>query len=609
MEVFTARPELSGIFGAVASTHWIASACGMKVLEAGGNAFDAAAATGFVLQIVEPHLNGPGGDVPILLARHDDSEPTVICGQGGAPGAATLEAFAALHLDLIPGTGLLAACVPGAFGAWLTLLRDWGTLSLRSILQPAIDYALQGHPLLAGTVDTIASVRDLFVKEWPSSAAVFLDDGAVPAAGSLFANQALGTLYSAIVAHAEAASSDRRAQIEAALEYWYEGPVAAAIDEFSRETLALDVSGRRHRGLIRAADLHGWRPPIEQAVGVEYRDQVLYKCGAWSQGPAMLQALRILEGYRIGDLDPEGAEFIHLVTETIKLVMADRDAWYGDEPDVPLSALLSREYAEARRALIGPGASLEFRPGSIPGRHTALPRLRSVVAADTAFAGGGEPTFGAQSAAPRDSALMSPPLAARGDTCHLDVVDRWGNLVTATPSGGWLQSSPIIPKLGFSLGTRLQMFWLHPGHPNSLAPKKRPRTTLTPSMSFKNGRPYLAFGTPGGDQQEQWSLQLFLRHVDLGQALQRSIESPAFHTDHLVSSFWPREIALGSLTLEGRHDPATIQELRSRGHVAAVGGPWSEGRLSACAREPSGRTAILRAGANPRGMQGYAIAR
>jgi gamma-glutamyltranspeptidase/glutathione hydrolase len=232
-----------------------------------------------------------------------------------------------------------------------------------------------------------------------------------------------------------------------------------------------------------------------------------------------------------------------------------------------------------------------------------------VAAGAAAFAGGGEPTFGAQLAS-RDSALTSSSaLAARGDTCHLDIVDRWGNMVSATPSGGWLQSSPLIPELGFALGTRLQMFWLDPGHANALAPKKRPRTTLTPSMSFKSGRPYLAFGTPGGDQQEQWSLQLFLRHVDMGQALQRSIESPAFHTDHLVSSFWPREIALGSLMLEGRYDADTIQELRSRGHAVTVGEPWSEGRLSACAREPSGHTTILRAGANPRGMQGYAIAR
>jgi gamma-glutamyltranspeptidase/glutathione hydrolase len=300
---------------------------------------------------------------------------------------------------------------------------------------------------------------------------------------------------------------------------------------------------------------------------------------------------------------------VHLVTETIKLVMADRDTWYGDEPDVPLSQLLSREYAETRRAHIGAGASLDFRPGTIAGRRGTPPRLRRATAADTAIAGGGEPTFGTPSAASGTIPLTSAAHSARGDTCHLDIVDRWGNLVSATPSGGWLQSSPVIPELGFALGTRLQMFWLDPGCPNSLAPKKRPRTTLTPSLSFKNGRPYLAFGTPGGDQQEQWSLQFFLKHVDRGWPLQRCIESPAFHTDHLVSSFWPREIALGSLTLEGRFPEATIQALRNRGHAVTVGGPWSEGRLSACAREPSMRSTILRAGANPRGMQGYAIAR
>lgn len=607
MDTFTARPELSGIFGAVASTHWIASASGMKLLEAGGNAFDAAVAAGFVLQVVEPHLNGPGGDVPILLARHDDAEPTVICGQGGAPAAATMDAFAALELDLIPGTGLLPACVPGAFGAWLTLLRDWGTVSLRSVLQPAIDYALQGHPLLSGTAATIASVQDLFLNEWHSSAAVFLHKGAVPEAGSLFANRTLGYLYSTIVAHAEAASTDRRAQIEAAMQYWYEGPVAEAIDQFSRSTEVLDVSGRRHFGLIRAADLQGWRPQIEKAVGVDYRDHVIYKCGAWSQGPAMLQALRILEGYRIGELESEGAELVHLVTETIKLVMADRDAWYGDDPDVPLSILLSREYAATRCALIGSRASLDLRPGSIPGRLARLPPVRRASATAAAFAGGGEPTFAAKRREPEEKSRPTPD--TRGDTCHLDIVDRWGNMVSATPSGGWLQSSPVIPSLGFPLGTRLQMFWLAPGLPNSLAPRKRPRTTLTPSMSFKYGRPYLVFGTPGGDQQEQWSLQLFLKHVDFGQPLQCSIESPAFHTDHLLSSFWPREIATGSLTLEGRYPQATLQELRNRGHTVTVGGAWSEGRLSACLCERSGSDFIVRAGANPRGMQGYAIAR
>ncbi len=594
MQSFTTRPELSGTFGAVASTHWIASACGMKLLEAGGNAFDAAVGAGFVLQIVEPHLNGPAGDVPILASRHDAPAPTVICGQGGAPAAATLDAFEALGLDLIPGTGLLAACVPGAFGAWLTLLRDWGTVSLRCAMQPAIDYALHGHPLLADTVDTIGSVQQLFLQEWKTSAAVFLHEGAVPAPGSLFRNRTLGELYTTIVAHAEAAGPNREAQINAALGYWYEGPIAAAIDRFSRHTEAYDVSGKRHRGLLTGQDMHGWRPSIEPAHSVDYRDQVIFKCGPWSQGPVMLQALRILEGFDLAALEPEGPEFVHLVTETLKLAFADREAWYGDEADVPLKILLSKEYAAARRSLIGTAANLEVRPGSIPGREARLPPLRSAGSRiNESLAGGGEPTF----------------QQTRGDTCHIDIVDRWGNMVAATPSGGWLQSSPVIPELGFALGTRLQMFWLQRGHPNCLAPGKRPRTTLTPSMSFKEGRPYLAFGTPGGDQQEQWSLQLFLQHVDMGRPLQRAIDAPAFHTEHLVSSFWPREITQGSLALESRYPEATLQALRSRGHLVKGGGPWSEGRLSACSREVSRASAIVHAAANPRGMQGYAIAR
>jgi gamma-glutamyltranspeptidase/glutathione hydrolase len=603
MEHFTSRPELSGTFGAVASTHWIASACGMKLLEAGGNAFDAAVAAGFVLQIVEPHLNGPGGDVPILASRYDDSAPTVICGQGGAPAAATIEAFESLGLDLIPGTGLLAACVPGAFGAWLTLLRDWGTVSLRSVLQPAIDYALHGHPILAGAVETIRSVQQLFRAEWKTSASVFLRHGEAPAPGSLFSNRTLGELYAAILDHAESAAANREAQIEAALHFWYEGPVAAAIDRFARNTEAYDVSGRRHRGLLTGQDLNGWRPPIEPAVSIDYRDQVIFKCGPWSQGPVMLQALRILGGFDLAELEPAGPEFVHVVAETLKLAMADREAWYGDEPAVPLKILLSAEYAAARRALIGGTASQEFRPGFIPGRQANLPPLRfpAGTGPGPAPAGGGEPTFGPSVAATIEH--------TRGDTCHVDVVDRWGNMLSATPSGGWLQSSPVIPELGFALGTRLQMFWLQRGHPNSLAPGKRPRTTLTPSMAFKQGRPYLAFGTPGGDQQEQWSLQLLLQHVDMGRPLQRAIDAPAFHTGHLVSSFWPREISLGSLMLENRYPEATLRDLRRRGHLIRVGGPWSEGRLSACSREVSGASAIMHAGANPRGMQGYAIAR
>jgi gamma-glutamyltranspeptidase/glutathione hydrolase len=598
MQQFTTRPELSGTFGAVASTHWIASAVGMKLLETGANAFDAAVATGFVLQIIEPHLNGPAGDVPILLCRKDDLEPTVISGQGGAPAAATIERFNRLELDLIPGTGLLAACVPGAFGAWLTLLRDWGTVSLRTALEPAIHYAKNGHPILDNAVDKIESVRELFLSEWKTSAAVFLRNGSAPTPGTLFSNPTLANLYVRVVEYSEAAGGSREVQIDAAIAYWYEGAVAETIDRFCRTTEALDVSGRRNYGLLTANDLHKWRPRVERPVKVEYRGHTIFKCGPWSQGPSLLQALQILQGYDLAALDPASPEFVHLITESLKLVMADREAWYGDDPAVPLDALLSRDYADVRRAMIGVEANLEFRPGFPGGLTPSVAQIRvptNKISASVS-AGGGEPTFamGAQTS---------------GDTCHIDVVDRWGNMVSATPSGGWLQSSPIIPQLGFALGTRLQMSSLHPGHANSLAPRKRPRTTLTPSMAFKDGRPYLAFGTPGGDQQEQWSLLLLLNHIDHGMSLQRAIDAPAFHTNHLMASFWPREVSIGSLILESRYPESTVRELRRRGHLVAVGGPWSEGRLSACSWEVSGASAILRAGSNPRGMQGYAIVR
>jgi gamma-glutamyltranspeptidase / glutathione hydrolase len=353
MEKFTARPELCGTFGAAASTHWIASACAMRVLERGGNAFDAAACAGFVLQVVEPHLNGPGGDAPIILARHDDPAPTVICGQGPAPAAATIEAFRARGLELIPGTGLLAAVVPGAYGAWLTMLRDYGTVCLRDILEPAIHYARQGHPLLRQAANTIASVQSLFAKEWTTSAALYLQQGHVPQAGALFRNPVLADFYDRVVAHAEGAGRSREAEIDAALSFWYEGEVADTVDRFCRQTEAMDVSGKRHAGLLSGDDLSGWRPPVEKPLSIDQGDYELFKCGPWSQGPSLLQSARMLEGLGIEALDPESPDYVHLVTETVKLSMADRDAWYGDREDVPMETLLSRDYAETRRALIG----------------------------------------------------------------------------------------------------------------------------------------------------------------------------------------------------------------------------------------------------------------
>ncbi len=608
---FTTRPELRGTFGAVSSTHWIASQVGMSLLERGRNAFDAAVATGLVLQVVEPHLNGPAGEVPILLNPAGADEPIVVCGQGSSPAAATIGHFRELGLDLVPGTGLLPACVPGAFGAWMTVLRDHGTATIADVLEPAIYYAANGHPLVPRISNTIETMRELFERHWPSSYEVYFPGGDCPQAGRLFRNPQLADLYARILREAQTASG-REAQIERALDCFYRGFVAETIGRFCRENEVWDVSGRAHRGLLTADDLAEWSPPIERPLHVDHGDYRVFKCGPWSQGPILLQMLKMLPGDDVARLDPEGPDFVHLLTETVKLAMADREAWFGDCDDVPVADLLDDAYVAARRALVGETASHEFRPGSPGGRDPRLPPLRPVGTVPQPGIGGGEPTVD-RAVAPATDRGGEPGLTAdgaqRGDTVHVDVVDRWGNMISATPSGGWFQSSPVIPGLGFGLTTRGQMFWLEEGLNTSLAPRRRPRTTLTPSFAYRDGKPYLAFGTPGGDQQDQWQLIMFLRHVHHGMNLQEAIDAPSFHTDHLPSSFWPRETALGSLTLESRFPEATIRELERRGHDVTVGEPWAEGRLCACGRERDGEDYIVKAAANPRGVQGYAVAR
>jgi gamma-glutamyltranspeptidase/glutathione hydrolase len=600
MAGFTTRPEIRGTFGVVASTHWLASAVGMSILEKGGNAFDAAAAAGFTLQVVEPHLNGPLGEAPILVWREADRRCEMICGQGVAPAAATIGRFRELGLDLIPGTGLLAATVPAAFGAWMRLLRDYGTLPLGDILAPAIGYAENGYPAVARIGQTVAVMAEMFRREWPSSAAIYLQDGAPPAPGRLFRNRALAATYRRVLA--EAANGGREGQIERARAAWYGGFVAEAVDRFCRTQKVLDASGGRHGGLLTGDDMARWQAPVEAPLSFDYRGWTVAKGGSWSQGPVLLQALALLQGFDLDGLDPLGPDFVHLVVECLKLAFADREAWYGDPDfvDVPMASLLGTAYNDARRRLVGKDASLELRPGRPDGR---VPRvLVGGIAADVA--GIGEPTIGGVG-----EPTVGPQGLAAGDTCHVDVIDRWGNMVSATPSGGWLQSSPAIPELGFCLGTRGQMFWLEEGLPASLAPGKRPRSTLSPSMAFKNGEPYLAFGTPGGDQQDQWSSLLLLHHVHHGMNLQEAIDCPAFHTEHAPSSFYPRAAQPGLLALEGRFPEATRAELARRGHRLRVGDAWSEGRLSGCARERTPEGTVLKAAANPRGMQGYAVGR
>lgn len=593
---FTSRPTLEGTFGMVSSTHWIASQSAMRILESGGNAFDAAVAAGFVLHVVEPHLNGPGGEVPAIVATAEDPTPRVLCGQGPAPAGATIAHYRAEGLDLIPGSGPVAAAVPGAVDAWLLLLRDKGTRSLAEVLEPAIGYARHGHPLIGRVSSTISTVQELFEKDWPTSAALWLHDGRVPEAGSVFANPAYADTLQRLVDEGEAAGGGREQQIDAARRAWGEGFVAEAVDAFSRKAFR-DSSGEAHAGLVTGADLAAFSATWEDATTVDWHGHTIAKTGPWGQGPAMLQTLRLVEA--LDDpaaLDPSTAHGIHVIAEAMKLSFADREAWYGDVA-VPIDTLLSREYAAERAGLVGDTASTVLRPGSPDGREPRLPAYVGL--------GGGRP--GEPGDATTGEPTVAPSGVTRGDTCHVDVVDRWGNMISATPSGGWLQSSPTIPELGFCLGSRMQMFWLEEGLPSSLAPGKRPRTTLTPTLVLRDGRPVMACGSPGGDQQDQWQLIFLLRHLVHGQSLQEAIDAPAWHTTSFPGSFYPRETEPGVLVVEERVGAEVISGLERRGHTVRVSDPWSLGRLCAVTRDAE--TGVLRAGANPRGMQGYAVGR
>jgi len=621
-ETFTTRPQLAGTFGMVASTHWLASAAGMAVLEKGGNAFDAAVATGLVLQVVEPHLNGPGGEVPVIGFSAAAGDVFVLDGQGPAPAAATLDAFGALGIDLVPGTGLLAACVPAAFGTWMLLLERYGTLRLRDVMEYAIGYAGNGYPMLGTASAAVTAVADTFREHWPSSAAVYLPGGSAAAPGARFANPDLAAAYGRLLAEAEAASADRSAQIEAARRVFYEGFVAAAIAEFLARAEVMDVTGRPQRGLLTGDDLAAWRASAEAPATLDYHGLTVCKTGPWGQGPVLLQQLALLDGFDLAAMGPGSADFIHTVIECAKLAFADREAWYGDPraSDVPLAELLSSSYAAQRRRLVGPEASGALVPGAPGGAEPGLPGFAAPWFGDGAGGGraggdrargagagladGGHRGHGAGEPLAQAANPMAPELGP-GDTCHLDVADSFGNLVSATPSGGWLQSSPVIPGLGFCLGTRAQMFTLTPDLASTLRPGTRPRTTLSPSLALRAGEPYLAFGTPGGDQQDQWPLAFLLNHVLFGMNLQEAIDAPAFHTDHFPSSFYPRASMPRSLAAESRFPEAVLGELRRRGHDVQVMPPWSLGRISAVARDRG----FLYAAANPRGMQGYAVGR
>lgn len=600
MTTFTTRPTLTGTFGMVSSTHWVASQTAMAMLEQGGNAFDAAVAGGFVLHLVEPHLNGPGGDLPAIIATAADPAPQVLCGQGPAPAGATEQHFRDQGMDRVPGSGPLAAAVPGAVDAWLLLLRDHGSMSPAQVLAPARHYARHGHPLVPRVGATVAAVQELFETDWTTSADLWLPGGRPPRPGELFRNPAWADTLDRVVA-AGGGAGTRETQVEAVRAAWSQGFVADVVDRFSRRAFR-HSDGRVLPGVLTGHDLADFSATWEPALVRPWQGHEIAKTGPWGQGPALLQVLGILDA--LGDPpDPDTPEGVHAVVEAWKLAMADREAWLGDSGDepVPVDDLLDADYLAHRASLVSWHADGTVRPGSPGGRTPRMAALAGLTEVTGLAPGTGEPTV------TREDPPVTSDGVMRGDTCHLDVVDRWGNVISATPSGGWLQSSPVIPELGFPLGSRLQMMWLEQGLPSSLRPGRRPRTTLTPTLVLREGQPVLACGSPGGDQQDQWQSLFLLRHLAHGATLQEAIDAPAFHTTSFPGSFEPRVTEPRVLVIEDRFPERVRAELASRGHEVLRQGPWTLGRLCAVARDPG--SGLLSAAANPRGMQGYAVGR
>ena len=582
------RPMIMGTSGVVSAGHYLAAEAGMTMFRRGGNAFDAAAAAGFALTVLLPEQNGLAGEVPMLLHSARDNATWSVNGNGAAPAVASLAKFRdELGLSIIPGDGLLPAVVPANVASWILVLRRFGTMRIQEVLAPAIELAENGFAMSDHLNAAIAAHAERFRKDWPTSAEVFLPHGRPPAIGELWRQtdlaRTLKRLYKAADRHRR-----RIDGLRAAHDVFYRGPISRRLAGFCRTTAVRDSTGRSHTGLLTEEDFAGYEARLERAESTAFRRLRVYKCGTWSQGPVMLQALGLLEGFGLANMGHNSADYIHTVVECMKLAYADREFFYGD-PDfsrVPIRRLLSKAYAAGRRKLIDAArASLELRPG------------------------GGADALTAASIGDVERAFTAMPPGRRfeaGDTTTVQAADREGNVISAVTSGGWLSSSPVVPGLGMPLGTRGQMFSLVPGHPNCIAGGKRPRTTLTPTLAGLAGRPpHLAFASPGGDCQDQWALQFFLNAFEFGMSLQEAVEAPTFWTTHFPGSFYPRTAEPASLHVESRIDQAVRDELASRGHRVHVEGPWSGGNTLAAGIDR--RKGVLLAAASPRHNPAYAM--
>ncbi|MSP13374.1 MAG: gamma-glutamyltransferase family protein [Chloroflexi bacterium] len=597
MSKFTTRPVIMGTRGVVSSGHYLATAAGFRIMEQGGNAIDAAAAMCICLNLLEPQSCGIGGEVPTLVYSAKEGKCFAVSGMGWSPAAFTIDWCREHAIDLIPGDGYLPACVPAVVDTWATAMARFGTMSFSQILQPAIELAEKGYPMFPELQEALASNRTKYLELYPSTGEVYCPGGRAPETGEIFRNPDFAAMLQ-IMCRAETAaqSKGRIAGIEAARDAFYKGEIAERIISFITQNPVADASGKSHTGLLSAADMAEWHATVEEPVTYNYRGLDVYKCPGWTQGPVFLQQLALLDGFDLQSMGHNSPEYLHTFIECAKLAFADREAYYGDPlfDKVPFDVLLSHAYNNVRRGQISSQASAELRPGDVG--HGIPEYMQRDILADNRRA------LGISGQDVRDIGLSHTHM---GDTTHLDAVDREGNMVAATPSGGWLGTSPIIRGLGLPIGTRGQMFYLNSQRPNALAPHKRPRATLTPSMITRNGEPYMAFGTPGGDGQDQWTVQFLLNYVEFGMNIQEALDAPTVTSLHFPSSFYPREAYPRRVQAEDRIPSDVIAELERRGHQVNVIDGWSHGKVLAIRFDKERR--VILGGASPRRTIGYAL--
>ena len=565
------HPRLFGINGAVTSEHYLAANAGADVLKAGGNAVDAAIGAVLVEGVVNPHQHTLGGECPILIQMASEKEPVVVNGNTMAPERATVASYLERGLSEVPEIGILAAGVPAALGALTTALEKFGTMSFADVAGAALSLARHGFPVHRGMLYLadfgICDIEERIREEWRNTGEVYLPDGAVPEPGQLLRNPALADCLQTLVDREVATAGSREKGIEVVRREFYTGDIAGEIARHSE----------LNDGFLARSDMEAHETRLERPVYVDFRDVRVYKCGPWNQGPALLQTLSILKNFPVSELEHNSAEYLHLIIEAVKLAFADREQWYGDPRfvDVPITGLLSETYGKMRSELIRmERAHPEIRPGD-PRRNLAVLPIEERL---------GGKSWG-------------------HGTVHVDVIDKEGNMVAATPSGAWLKSSEVVKALGVPLGNRLMTFYLEPDHhPNLVAPFKQPRTTISPTLVHRNGTPWMVYGSMGGDQQDQWMLQFVLNRVVFNKTIGESIEAPKFSSHHCPGFFAPHESFINLVKIEPRVGQSVLDNLAAKGHDIEVAIDWTEGFLLAIERNPE--NGLLEAGYDPRGAKG-----